>query len=363
MHRGLLVPLPVPPVALRPARHQGGRRAYGPAARGHGSFGVEVDATGVLTIDTREDHARARCRSRSGSRASSRRWSGMGASDGEPGRRALLRLYPRPWRDRYGEEMLALLEARPRRRRRPLGPGPRRGRRVAPSGDAVAVPGRGGGERRRPVDVVALAVARPAGTARLAGLSRRDPAAGRRRCRGSSGVAVVGAGLRIGRRPRGVIRLIASTLAVVGYLAWVVGAVVAPAAGRYGGVDRRPPRRRRSSGLARRRDCRWSAAATGRSARLVVAAGAGDAAAVGRRPGWCSGRVDGDRRGRVALERAGPRRPGPPRPEAAAVAVSRPAGPSAEAGLGHRRRVEQPVEPLRRDARARARARGSSARS
>ena len=52
VHRGLLVPLPVPPVALRPARDQGRRRAFGPAPRGMDRYAIEVDGDGVLTIDT-----------------------------------------------------------------------------------------------------------------------------------------------------------------------------------------------------------------------------------------------------------------------------------------------------------------------
>ena len=52
VHRGLLVPLPVPPVALRPARDQGGGRAVRAGPHGMDRYAIAVDAAGVLTIDT-----------------------------------------------------------------------------------------------------------------------------------------------------------------------------------------------------------------------------------------------------------------------------------------------------------------------
>ena len=53
LRRGLLVPLPVPPVAVRPAGNEGGRGSR--MVLRHTSmdrYPIEVDAAGVLTIDT-----------------------------------------------------------------------------------------------------------------------------------------------------------------------------------------------------------------------------------------------------------------------------------------------------------------------
>ena len=99
-----------------------------------------------------------------------------GASPPPGGR--LLRLYPRSWRERYEDEMLALLDAASigwRGRRRP---GPRRAGRPGPC--RLAAHGRRGARRGRSVDGRGCRRAGPTRPARLAGPPPRDARSGDR---------------------------------------------------------------------------------------------------------------------------------------------------------------------------------------
>ena len=185
---------------------------FGPAARCMDRFAIEVDARGVLTIDTSAHHARAAAGRPRPARASSRRCRGA--------------------RDRLRDDMSALLRLYPTRLARPL----RRGDAGAPRGAAADArrdrldlargaldarlhpptrrgsrpsPRLGGGRRGPPP---ASRVARPAGPARLARLPRRD------RCR----------------------------LPSVAVAAWQSRSSAAPFARRDGGVAGRPDRPSRS---------------------------------------------------------------------------------------------------------------------
>ena len=183
VRRGLLVPLPVPPVALRPARDQAGGRAASVRRRTAWiASRSSVDAVGHPDHRHGERSRSAHCRSPSASPASSRRASRTAA-------REIHR--PRPALSAFVAGSLRRRDARRARGRAAVRPGTCvdlvRGALDAwlHPGDAVARPGRGRARRRRPVDGRRGRGRVPARAARLAGLPRRDPPprrAGRRPC-------------------------------------------------------------------------------------------------------------------------------------------------------------------------------------
>ena len=82
----LLARVPVPRIALRPARHQGRRCAVRPGAAEHGPLLAQRRQRWRADDRYRPDHPRARCPSPSVSPASSRRVRRPAASDRDPAR-------------------------------------------------------------------------------------------------------------------------------------------------------------------------------------------------------------------------------------------------------------------------------------
>ena len=122
VHRGLLVPLPVPPVALRPARDQAGRRAVRPGATGDGPLRRSRSTRdGVLTVDT--SHVmlgplpvalgQPGADPAAGPATAAADERGRRPVDGAPpAARASSGSIRGAWRARYEAEMLAVLEQR-----------------------------------------------------------------------------------------------------------------------------------------------------------------------------------------------------------------------------------------------------------
>ncbi len=179
MRRGLLVPLSVPPVALRPT---GRPRLPGSPSdrRPMGWIGSRSRSTSGGVADRRPDAADPRStagRPRSAGAHPAEGRERLHVSEGpdrsggpaRPPGGGLLRLYPRAWRNRYEEEFVVVLDpARPVRATGSTSPG-------APSTrsctrHAVDDPGCRGAPRGWPVDPGRRSDPRPADRARLARL-------------------------------------------------------------------------------------------------------------------------------------------------------------------------------------------------
>src|SRR5439155_1003096 len=113
VRRGLLVPLPLPPVAVRPAGDQGRWRAVRAGAAWHGSLpdrgGWRRRADGRHVEGRPRAAARGARPARPDPAARAERLRRMNGRRGPRGG-SVLRLYPTSWRRRYEPEMLALLE-------------------------------------------------------------------------------------------------------------------------------------------------------------------------------------------------------------------------------------------------------------
>ena len=191
VRRGLLVPLPVPPVALRPQGDQAGRPAVRPGRPLDGP--VRDLGRRRRRADDRHvpRHARAAAdRARPAGRRAAARPRAAAAADASDVREpaagaAAPRSTREPGAQRYEAEVAGGARAGRHRLARAGRPGPRRDRRPPPR--AVA---RSGGRRarlRRPLDVHRRRNRRPAGPAGLAGLPARDAADCRRRRRRGRG--------------------------------------------------------------------------------------------------------------------------------------------------------------------------------
>src|SRR5437867_2080972 len=104
------------PVALRPAGHQGRRRALWTRAARHGSL-LGPSRQGGRTVRRHvTDHPRpaaGRARPAGIDPATGRERMRLGSVPARSRSARWLRLYPRDWRERYGDELLEVLEARP----------------------------------------------------------------------------------------------------------------------------------------------------------------------------------------------------------------------------------------------------------
>ena len=132
VHRGLLVPLPMPSIAVRPPRDQGRRRAFRAGTARNGSFRHRGGCGRRPDDRYGADHPRTA--------AGCPRPAGRHPAEGRERMRmnALLRLYPGAWRARYGEEMEASSRTRPLGSRDRLDLGAWRDRRLAPPLDTLA---------------------------------------------------------------------------------------------------------------------------------------------------------------------------------------------------------------------------------
>ena len=266
VHRGLLVPLSVPPVALRPARDQGGRRAVRAGAARHGPLRDRGRRRRRADRSTPASHARAaagRARPARADPAARRARLRM------TGRRSL-RLYPVVARALRRRGAARCSRSRRDGRRDRVGPRARCARRLASPAGAVADPGGRGARRRRGCGPSwpppAIARARAAG---LAGLPRRR----------SSPLALVAAALRA-RRGRSASRSAAATPA-----GRAIGSAIGAGDRRLRRLDGRP----RRSSTARSADGADAAAAQTLAMIGAAAVGVGSSARRRARSGrWCS---------------------------------------------------------------------------
>ena len=205
----------------------------------------------------------------------------------------LIRLYPGAWRRRYGDEMSAVLDAGPIGPRDIVDLAARRARRMAPPGDAVAHPG-----GRRPSSAAA------------SGRSARPPSSSSRRRRTGRATSPRSwswpswrppaswwrpSAVRFGRATSAAAGWASrSTIAMVGYLAWLAALAAVrvrhrrrPDAG--GRPGRRDDRQRMPSG------CCSSGHGTTRSALVIAGRVERDAHPVDRELAGVRRRVDGDR--------------------------------------------------------------------